>query len=217
MPALARKNHKPGSARPATASTATTPFVTVLPPSNTEAKRPWRQQCANAKSEATSLRWRISARGWTRALPTARCWKALSRPAHLISWAETVPNFLVVSMTPLMRPPQRSVTGSLGKFHSLMKQPLPLDQEKGQRLPGASIKNFPTKRNYSVFTSAAIHSTRMRMFSRQKDIDRSLHWPIWTIARRSGLLVRLWTLRKSLQEKRESHSLWFGSKTGTRS
>src|SRR4029453_10309775 len=106
------------------------PFVTVLRPSNTLGKRPWKRQFANANSEEHSLRWRISARDWTRVLPIARCLKALSRPAHSISWAETVPNFLAVLMTRSARPPQRSVTGSLGKFHSLMKQPLPLDQDR---------------------------------------------------------------------------------------
>src|SRR4029077_15860621 len=190
------------------------PFVMVWPLSNTYAKRPWKQQLANAKSEATSLHWRISARGWTPALPTARCWKALSRPAHLISWVETVTNFLVVSMTPLVRLPQRSVTGSLGKFHSLMKQPLPLDQEKDQPLTGASNNTFPTRKSYSAFMSAAIPSTRMQTFSRRKIIDRSLHCPVWTIARHSGLPVRLWRLRKNLQEKGANHSQSFGSKPG---
>src|SRR4030095_1196210 len=97
--------------------------------------------------------------------------------------------FLAVLMTRSARPPQRSVTGSLGKFHSLMKQPLPLDQEKDQPLTGASIKNFLTRKSYSAFMSAAIHSTRMQTFSRRKIIDRSLHCPVWTIARHSGLPV----------------------------
>src|SRR5207248_869692 len=73
-------------------------FVTGLPPSNTSAKWPWKRRFANA-NKVISPHWRISARGWTRALPIARCLKALSRPAHLISWAETVPNFLTVLMT----------------------------------------------------------------------------------------------------------------------
>ena len=37
------------------------------------------------------------------------------------------------------------------------------------------MKNYLTKKSYSVFTSAAIHSMRMRTFSRRKTIDRLLH------------------------------------------
>ncbi len=52
------------------------------------------------------------------------------------------------------------------------------------------------------------------VFSRRKIIDRSLHCPVWTIARHSALPVRLWRLRKSLREKRANRSRSFGSKTG---
>jgi DNA polymerase III, alpha subunit len=77
----------------------------------------------------------------------------------------------------------------------------PTGSRKSQPLTGASIKNFPTRKSYSAFMSAAIHSTRMQTFSRRKIIDRSLHCPVWTIARHSGLPVRLWRLRKIYKKR----------------
>src|SRR5439155_5555067 len=105
---------------------------------------------ASANSEAISFHWRISAPGWTRALPTGKCWKALSRPALLIFSAETAPNFMAALMMLWAHLWPRNGTGWLVRVHCLMKQPHLQRQERGRLRDGATMKSFRTRKSFWV-------------------------------------------------------------------